>query len=169
MDLAYLWFLQCVAAPDHNTIARFRKEHLSSCVEDLFTQLIKILAEHDEIQFENLFVDGTKIEANANKYTFVWRKATEKNERKLQEKALQFLKEKLPEMELPQKLTASFLTGIQTLREQRAQKKGIRMVYGSGKRKTQEQRDIETLSDFTKCQQKYESYSQYFGSHNSFS
>ena len=31
-----------------------------------------------EVKFKNLFVDGTKIEAYANKYTFVWKKAVEK-------------------------------------------------------------------------------------------
>ena len=41
----------------------------------------------NEIEFENLFVDGTKIEANANRYTFVWKKATDKFEEKLQKKS----------------------------------------------------------------------------------
>ncbi|USK68792.1 hypothetical protein [Peribacillus asahii] len=35
---------------------------------------------------ENYFLDGTKIEANANKYTFVWKKATTKFEATLQKK-----------------------------------------------------------------------------------
>ncbi|AGX45379.1 hypothetical protein CLSA_c44420 [Clostridium saccharobutylicum DSM 13864] len=43
-------------------------------VEDLFYQQVKYLATQKEILFENVFVDGTKIEANANCYTFVWKK-----------------------------------------------------------------------------------------------
>ena len=48
----------------------------------------------NEIRFENLFIDGTKIEANANKYTFVWKKATDKFEYKLQEKIINLFKHK---------------------------------------------------------------------------
>ena len=66
-------------APEHNTIARFRSERLSSCIENLFNQLIKKLGEMNEIKYENIFIDGTKIEANANRYSFVWKKATKKN------------------------------------------------------------------------------------------
>ena len=53
--------------------------------------MVKLLAEADEIHFENLFIDGTKIEANANKYTFVWKGFIEKSEAKLQEKATKYL------------------------------------------------------------------------------
>lgn len=45
-------------------------------MENIFYELIARLSERNEIQFKNLFVDGTKIEANANRYTFVWKKAT---------------------------------------------------------------------------------------------
>ncbi len=41
---------------------------------DLFNQLIIELYESNELELKNLFIDGTKIEANANKYTFVWKK-----------------------------------------------------------------------------------------------
>ena len=83
-DINFIWLLQGQKAPDHNTIARFRSKHLQGCISDLFNQLIAKLGEMNEIRYENLFIDGTKIEANANKYTFVWKKATDKFESKLQ-------------------------------------------------------------------------------------
>jgi hypothetical protein len=49
--------------------------------------------EMKELKFENAFIDGTKIEANANRYTFVWKGAVEKNRAKLLPKAKAFLKE----------------------------------------------------------------------------
>ena len=54
------------SAPDHNTIARFRREHLPYAVEDLLNQMVKLLVECGEISFEEsvVFIDGTKIEAN---------------------------------------------------------------------------------------------------------
>jgi hypothetical protein len=45
-----------------------------------------ILADEKYVKLEHYFVDGTKIEANANRYTFVWGKAVVKQKAKLQEK-----------------------------------------------------------------------------------
>ena len=56
-------------------------------MEKLFYQVVEKLYEMKEIRFANIFVDGTKIEANANKYTFVWKKVIEKNSVKLREKS----------------------------------------------------------------------------------
>jgi len=82
-DINFMWLLQGAKAPDHSTISRFRKEYLSEALEDLFYQLVKYLHSIGEIEFDNLFVDGTKIEANANRYTFVWKKVVNKNEAKM--------------------------------------------------------------------------------------
>ena len=90
-DINFMWLLQGQKVPDHNTIARFRNGRLSGgIVEGLFNQLIIKLSELGEIQYENIFIDGTKIEAYANKYTFVWKKTTLKNEQRMQEKAKAF-------------------------------------------------------------------------------
>jgi transposase len=82
-DINFMWLLEGNKAPDHSTIARFRKDYLTDSVEDLFYQLVSYLNEIGEIDFENIFIDGTKIEANANRYTFVWRKSILKNEAKM--------------------------------------------------------------------------------------
>ena len=50
--------------------------------------MIKILHELGVVSLDNYFLDGTKIEANANKYSFVWRKAVEKNKVKLEQTLL---------------------------------------------------------------------------------
>lgn len=49
----------------------------------MFTQLVVILAEKGFITLDVEYIDGTKIESKANKYTFVWRKTTERNRAKL--------------------------------------------------------------------------------------
>jgi hypothetical protein len=53
------------------------------------------------IRLEDCFVDGTKIEANANKYSFVWKKSMQKNKTKVQKKIKDLLKhiEKVQEQE----------------------------------------------------------------------
>lgn len=52
----------------------------------MFYAVVKYLLGIGEISGENLFIDGTKLEANANRYSFVWKKAVSKNEQKLRAK-----------------------------------------------------------------------------------
>ena len=85
-DIRFMWILQGEPAPSYSTISRFLDKKLEDIMENLFYQFVEKLHEMGEVKFENIFVDGTKIEANANKYTFVWKKAVEKNLTKLNAK-----------------------------------------------------------------------------------
>lgn len=58
-------------APDHATIARFRSIHFSPVAEKYLSLTVNYLMELGEISGNEIFIDGTKIKANANKYTFV--------------------------------------------------------------------------------------------------
>jgi len=69
-NLPMMW-LSGQQTPDFRTINRFRSERMKDMIEPLFTELINLLLEQKYITLENYFMDGTKIEANANKYTFV--------------------------------------------------------------------------------------------------
>ena len=93
-DVNFMWLLEGFKAPDHNTIARFRTGRLEPILDDLFNQFIVKLYENNELELKNLFIDGTKIEANANKYTFVWKKTVSNNEIKLGEAIKLFIKNK---------------------------------------------------------------------------
>ena len=53
---------------------------------NIFSQLVLLLADRGFISLDVEYIDGTKIESKANKYTFVWRRTVEKNRAKLQEK-----------------------------------------------------------------------------------
>lgn len=72
--------------PDFRTINRFRSDRMKEVLETVFTAVLQFLVEEKYVNLEHYFVDGTKIEANANKYTFVWGKAVVKQKAKLQEK-----------------------------------------------------------------------------------
>jgi len=72
--------------PDFRTINRFRSERMKETLETVFTAVLQFLAEEKYVHLEHYFVDGTKIEANAKRYTFVWGKAVVKHKAKLQEK-----------------------------------------------------------------------------------
>lgn len=71
-DINFMWLLNDESVPDHSTISRFRKDRLGVGIEGLFYQFVQKLCEMCEVNYENVFVDGTKIEAAAYRYTFVW-------------------------------------------------------------------------------------------------
>lgn len=79
--------------PDFRTINTFRSEKLKDSIEEIFVATVKLLNRKGYVSLEKYFVDGTKIESAANKYTFVWKKAVEKNEGKLDEKLKVFLRD----------------------------------------------------------------------------
>ena len=82
-DINFMWLLDGAKAPDHSTIARFRTGFLAEACEDLFYQQVRRLAAMGELSKETVFIDGTKLEACANKYTFIWRKSVGKWEKKM--------------------------------------------------------------------------------------
>ena len=82
-----MYLLEGQRAPDHNTLNRFRKRILSTeAGQDILHQLVLLLEASGFLSLEAAFIDGTKIEANASKYGFVWKKSTQKNASKLYER-----------------------------------------------------------------------------------
>ena len=75
------------------TIARFRSIHFAPCAQRVMAEVSTFLYKLGEISGEAVFIDGTKIEACANKYTFVWKKSVTKNMDKLLSKLAAFVEE----------------------------------------------------------------------------
>ena len=84
-NIPFMW-LAARQRPDFRTINRFRSERMKDVLEKVFTAVLELLVEESYIKLEHYFVDGTKIEANANRYTFVWKRAVAKHQVKLEEK-----------------------------------------------------------------------------------
>ncbi len=82
-ESVYLMWLSSMSYPDHNTINRFRGVRLKHALRDVFEDVVKLLAEEGLLSIEEVNTDGTKIEANANRYTFVWKKAIQTNKEKM--------------------------------------------------------------------------------------
>jgi len=76
-DITYMW-LSGMQTPDFNTVNRFRSFYLKDLVEDVFSEVLLFLHEWGFIKFESYFVDGTKLEADAGKYSYVWKSNTER-------------------------------------------------------------------------------------------
>jgi transposase len=83
-NIYYMW-LAGMAKPDHNTINRFRGERLQKTLQPIFTQVVLLLCEEGLLNIKDLYTDGTKIEANANRYTFVWGKSIKTNKEKIKQ------------------------------------------------------------------------------------
>lgn len=81
-DLFLLRVLDGKKAPDHTTIDRFIQRNQKE-IDELFYQSANRLAELGELTQDIIFQDGTKIESKANRYTFVWKKAVNRNLPKL--------------------------------------------------------------------------------------
>jgi len=72
-----------MSTPDHNTINRFRSDRLKEVLRQVFTQVVVLLAEEGLLNIKELYTEGTKIEANASRYTFVWGKAIKTNKERI--------------------------------------------------------------------------------------
>ena len=165
-DIRFMWLLNGEPAPSHATISRFQDERLKEVMEGLFYQFVEKLYEMKEIEFKYLFVDGTKIEANANRYTFVWKKAINKNLEKLNKKienVLPVIAERYGFCE-----TIDLEKCYENLLLQ-AQWINLVFVQGKGKKKTQLQRDIETLAEYIHKRNEYFSHLGKLGNRNSYS
>lgn len=91
-NIHFMWL--CGMAPlDHMTVNRFRGERIRPVFESIFSQVVELLADKGLITLRTYFLDGTKVEAAANKYTFVWKKSTEGYREKLREKVRAHLDE----------------------------------------------------------------------------
>lgn len=74
-DIRYMWLLDGMKAPSHVTFGNFIKNDLSESVEAVFRSINKVIFAKEHVDTDHAYIDGTKIEANANKYTWVWKKA----------------------------------------------------------------------------------------------
>lgn len=91
-NINYMW-LSGGNKPNFRTINRFRGVVMRKVMEEVFTEVLEYLIAHGYVKVENYFIDGTKIEANANRYSFVWRKSTENYKKKLEEKVREMMEE----------------------------------------------------------------------------
>ncbi len=170
-----MYLLEGHNPPDHNTIARFRKDHLSEVAEDLLTQLVELLVAHEVISFEKsaVFIDGTKIEANANRYSFVWKTRVTKSQAKLGEKIAEELPVLLEKAEagfaVPKNITVQQLKKLRKRLYAIKESKGIVFVYGRGHRKSELQRAIETITGWIKRLKRYNLDIHICGDRNSYS
>jgi len=89
-NINFMWLTGNVQL-DHMTVNRFRSERLKGIIDDIFAEVIALLMKEGYIKFESYFLDGTKIEANANKYSWVWSKNTKRYKEALKKQVREHL------------------------------------------------------------------------------
>ncbi len=172
-DINFMFLLEGHSAPDHATLARFRSIHFAPCSKRILAEVSNLLFDLGEISGETIFIDGTKIEANANKYTFVWKKTVTKNQAKLLIKLADFVAE--CEQLYDIKIVYGDTVKIKHLKKLRKklyalkEKECITFVHGIGKRKTPLQKSIEVLEEYLSKLKEYTQKIHVCGERNSYS
>ena len=172
-DINFMFLLEGAPAPDHATFARFWSIHFAPCSKRILAEMSNALFDLGEISGETIFIDSTKIEAAANKYTFVWKKAVTQNQTKLLIKLADFV----AECEQPYGLKIVYggtvkMKHVKKLRKKLyalKQSENAVFVHGIGKRKTPLQKSIETLEDYLCRLKKYNQQIHICGGRNSYS
>jgi transposase len=87
-NIHFMW-LSGMNKPDHNTLNRFRSDRLKGVLEEIFAQLVELLVDQGLINLKEIYTDGTKMEANANRYSFVWGKSVNNNKERIRKQLKQ--------------------------------------------------------------------------------
>ncbi len=133
----HMMWLSGMSRPDHHTMNRFRSERLKEVLREIFSQVVTMLVENGQLSIKELYIDGTKLEANANKYTFVWGKTIKKNKDRIKEQLKELWdytqkiaeEEKLDETEIefeeinPEKVKETIVKINEALKEKEVSKK----------------------------------------------
>lgn len=108
-NIHFMW-LSGMSYPDHNTINRFRSERLKGVLKEVFSHVVQLLIESGYVSLKEVYLDGTKIEANANRYTFIWGRSIKNNKQRItnQLKELWAYAEKVAKEELENNQPESF-------------------------------------------------------------
>ena len=146
----------------YRTFGYFINEVLADSIEDIFNDINHKIFEQEQVDLHHLYIDSSKFEANANKYSWVWKKATEKSRYRLYEKITTLLNEinetlawngiKIPTNTeyVPEELKEILARYVAIYELDKSN-----FVYGKGHRKTVQQRQYEKLEEYTAKLEEY--------------
>ena len=148
--------------PSYRTFGYFINEILQDKIENIFNDINHAIFNDEHVDLQHLYIDGSKFEANANKQTWVWKKATEKFRYKLYEKITAEIEEINAEIAwggvqitTNPEYVPDYLNEIVEQLVLLWELDTSTFVYGSGKRKSKEQRHYEHLTTFCQKLQEY--------------
>ena len=161
-DIRFMWLLQDNAAPSHMTIDNFMKNNLAGCIEDILAEINSYIFEKENVDLSHIYIDGTKIAANANKYSWVWKKSSVKHRQNTFNKITTLLEEintSLIYQNVGLEIRTEYaIEYMEQIIKQYIKLTGIQpecIVRGRGHRKTTEQRNYDKLVGYTESLKKY--------------
>ena len=166
IDIRFLWLLDGKNPPSVMTIQNFIHNELSESLEDIFTDINAYIFPKEHVDTNHIYIDGTKLKANAGNYTWVWKKSCIKNRNKVFAKVTELLSRineitrsiQGVEFEVFQEYS---IERVEYLYDQFLKITGAKaeeFVHGKGKRKTEIQKICEQLSDFQKRLKQYSAH-----------
>ena len=166
-DIYFMW-LAGMKRPDFRTINYYRGKRLKVGFDTVFTQVVRLLHEEGFVSLKVQYIDGTKIESVANKYTFVWRGSVEKYDARLKAKTEALLRQieqnhaiENQENPVPEELTAEEVTK----RVERIKEKVDADNLGKEERKALKQIETDSVPRMNRYREQLET----MGSRNSYS
>jgi transposase len=168
-NIFYMW-LTGMSTPDHNTINNFRGKRLKKVIKEVFSKVVMLLADEGLLGLNEVYTDGTKIEANANKYTFVWGKSIQTQKEKIakQLEELWDYAQSVTDEELKDTTPTSFAE-ITSEKVKAVAKQIDEALKGKNIDKEVEKKVKKANTDFVERMQKYEAQEGILGNRNSYS
>lgn len=161
-DIRFMWILQENSAPSHMTIDNFMNNCLAESIEDIFNEINEYIFDIENVDTNHIYIDGTKIIANANKYSWVWKKSSVRNRDKTFKKVTALLEEMNSviacqgiKFGLREEYAIEYLEEILLKFAECTDFDPSTAVYGRGHRKSQAQRLYDKLSEYIENLKKY--------------
>lgn len=154
VDIRYMYLMD-YETPSYGAFGYFIREELQESIDKIYDAITKQIVKEEHIDLQHLYIDGTKLEANANKYTWVWKKGTEKSRYKLFQKITALMTEMNPDvnrygiqLETNTEYVPEQLKQIAERYREILNLDPEKFAHGRGHHKTQEQRNYEKLTEY---------------------
>lgn len=166
-NMEYIWLMNGMYVPSHMVFGRFFQRIPEEVLHRLSAQLVQKIFTLEGIAPDELYIDGTKIEANANRYTSVWKKSVQRRLGRCQEKLKKIhqMAQEVLGLDISSLGMEDTLTKLSEVRRE----ENISFVYGPGHRKHPLQRLWEECIAINEKRQEYETHLQILGRRNSYS
>ena len=161
VNLRFMYLMEH-ATPSYRTFGYFINEILGDSIEEIFRDINKKIFETEHVDLQHLYIDGSKFEANANKYSWVWKKATEKSRYRLYDKITLLFQEINEELAYSgTKLNINTEYAPEYIREaaekyaEMWQLEESKFAHGRGHHKSTQQRHYEKLTEYAEKLEEY--------------
>ncbi len=161
-DIRFMYLLDEHPAPSHMTIDNFMNEVLSVSISEIFNEINGYIFKKENVDINHIYIDGTKIAANANKYSWVWKKSSIKNKKKTFDKVTVLLEEINKSLiyhgvkfGLREEYAIEYLEDILSKYAELCNINPDAIIRGRGHHKTTEQRNYDKLNEYINKLKKY--------------